>query len=320
MPELSTFDLHFSAAENSFSVTAHHDGKQVAHKQFEFPISPVNVAVDLANIKPGSSAETRALIERIGGQLGEALFTGPILESFQEAKQDNQPLTVRLRFDESSSALTLLPWEFLRYNDTYLAASHNYRLYRTPLGISEKPNLHPMPKKVRMLVVISSPLDLEEHERLMMEQEKEVLLRALDSAIAHGKIEVDFEDEPSLENLQAQLDENEYHILHYTGHGAFHDNENFLVLEDERGYKKPEPTSSIVDLLREYPSLKLVFLSGCLTAKTSGQRAFGDLSRAILARTKVDSVVAMQYSISDAAGTKLAERFYHDLVEGKTVD
>ena len=116
------------------------------------------------------------------------------------------------------------------------------------------------------------------------------------------------------------MDEKEYHILHYTGHGAFQDGENFLVLEDERGYKKREPTDRIVELLCEYFSLKLVFLSGCLTAKTSGQRAFSDLSRAILARTKVDSVVAKQYSISDAAGIKLAERFYHDLVEGKTVD
>ena len=203
MPGQPNFDLHFSAAKNSFSVTAHHDGKKAAHNKFEFPISPVTVAVDLANINPGSAVETRALIERIGAQLGETLFAGPILKSFQNAKQDNQPLTVRLRFDKSASALTLLPWEFLRYGDTYLAAANDYRLYRMPLGISEEPNLHPMPEKVRMLVVISSPLDLEENQRLMVEQEKEVLLRALDRAIARGQIEVDFEDEPSLENLQA---------------------------------------------------------------------------------------------------------------------
>ena len=71
-----------------------------------------------------------------------------------------------------------LPWEFLHDGEDFLVTHTQTPISRLPLGMlrHEKP---PLQRILRMLVVISNPLDLPEYMVLNTEKEQEVILAAL---------------------------------------------------------------------------------------------------------------------------------------------
>ena len=99
----NTFDLHFKAKEEQFAVAVYRNGEKVTTHKISFPLSPVTVTVDLANIEPGKPRETRELIQKVGAQLSKAIFSGTVLKSFQTAQKNQKPLIIRLRFHSSAS-------------------------------------------------------------------------------------------------------------------------------------------------------------------------------------------------------------------------
>jgi len=175
--------------------------------------------------------------------------------------------------------------------------------------------------KIKILFVISSPLDLKDHERLQIEKEQTLIHQAVDRAESANRIEITFEDEASLRNIQTLLDEEKYHILHYTGHGLYSEKEDkgYLLLEDDSGKKRLVDNDTVAELLAGYSSLRLVFLSGCQTAKTSGRKSLSDLSTPLLLGG-IPSVVSMQYSVADSSATSFTEKFYTELSSGTPID
>ena len=69
---------------------------------------------------------------------------------------------------------------------------------------------------LKMLAVISSPLDLADNQRLQIEREQEILLQAVNTPAGRGRLQVDFEDEAKLDILESSLKAG-YQILHFTG-------------------------------------------------------------------------------------------------------
>ncbi|MBI5663467.1 MAG: tetratricopeptide repeat protein [Nitrospirae bacterium] len=216
--------------------------------------------------------------------------------------------------------LLRIPWEFLFDGASFLSAYEGVTLSRSIKGVPSN-GRGKIRGVIKMLAVISSPLDLNDRERLQVEKEQMLLLQAVDRAYAENRIEIDFLDESSLRNIQARLDEEEYHILHYTGHGSYSQREDrgYLLLEDDSGRSRHEDNEAVAELLSGYDSLRLVVLSGCQTAKTSGRQAMSDLTTALILRN-VPAVVSMQYSVTDDSAINLAMKFYTELVNGSPVD
>ena len=142
----------------------------------------------------------------------------------------------------------------------------------------------------------------------------------MDKSVSANRIEIDFEDEASLRDIQSRLDEVEYHIFHYTGHGAYSEQEDkaYLILEGDRGKARQVDNETVVTLLSGYSSLRLVVLSGSQTAKTSGRRTMSDLSTPLLV-SGIPAVVAMQYSVSDKSAMDLATKFYTEISNGTAI-
>jgi len=67
-------------------------------------------------------------------------------------------------------------------------------------------------------VAIAAP---EDQAELDVEREIAVIQEALDEAQRHGRVQLDFLDDATLDGLRDQLSREDYHVLHYTGHGAF---------------------------------------------------------------------------------------------------
>ncbi|MDI6792190.1 MAG: CHAT domain-containing protein, partial [bacterium] len=141
----------------------------------------------------------------------------------------------------------------------------------------------------------------------------------MDKGITEGRIEVDFEDEASVQVIEERLSSTDYHILHYTGHGAFSQGNGQLLLEDNQGNSVAKDAAVISQLLGQHPTLRLIFLSGCQTAMTDAREAFTDLATPLLAKG-IPAVVAMQASITDESALQLASGFYRSLAAGKPVD
>ncbi|MFC1718875.1 CHAT domain-containing protein [Candidatus Poribacteria bacterium] len=159
------------------------------------------------------------------------------------------------------------------------------------------------------------------HQVLNTEREQEVILAALDRLQSRGALEINFCEDAARDTIQDYLSEQEYDILHFTGHGDFNRDEGRgeLILEDEQGYKKFLTDEEFATLLSTHPSLRLVVLSACQSARTSNNDGYADLSRRLL-RQGMPAVLAMQYSVLDTTATDFTGRFYTGLANGKSLD
>jgi len=264
--------------------------------------------------------EAAEQVRVFGRSLYDAVFGGEIAGYFISLRRQKQDVRLRLVFSPDDGDLLRVPWEFMYDGDTFPAASERVTLSRALEGVSTG-ELPPIAGRLRMLAVVSSPIDLKDHERLNSEQEQMLIMEAVDRANAANQIEIEFLDEASLKNIGDKLDEEEFHILHYTGHGEYSDKDDkgYLILEDDSGNSRRVDNEMVADLLAGHKSLRLVVLSGCQTAKTSGRRALSGMATPLLTRD-IPAVVAMQYSVSDQSATALARKLYVEIGNGAAID
>ena len=98
-------------------------------------------------------------------------------------------------------------------------------------------------------------------------------------------MEVDFTDDATFETIQSYLNEKDYHIVHFTGHGSEIDEQSFLVIENENHSAHKVDNQTIADLFVGR-GIRLVVLNACESADLADN----------LVRKGVPAVVAMQYS------------------------
>jgi hypothetical protein len=210
--------------------------------------------------------DSAATPQAIGEQLYEAIFRGEIgtslRRSLDEAHRQEKGLRIRLRLADAPE-LTNLPWEYLydHSRDTFLALSSETPLVRY-LDLPEPPRDLQGEPKLRVLAVIASPAG---YPPLDVEREWANLKTALHDLEAHGLVAIDRLMPPSMEALQRQLLHQEYHILHFLGHGSFNAeaSDSVLLLRDEAGQPQVITGQDFSTLLRDKRSLRLTLLNAC---------------------------------------------------------
>src|SRR5262245_15258109 len=176
------------------------------------------------------------LLRAYGARLYEKLFASPDVRLvWQEYRERSRFLTLCLRIDDGAAGLEALPWETLHDSEDFIAGGATTEITRLPLRIETQGSLPALSFPLRLLLFASSPLDLKEYERLNVEAEQEILLRAVNDPSGQDKLMVDFEDEALREILEGSLDGGAYHILHYTGHGVSPGNGGGLLFENAAG-------------------------------------------------------------------------------------
>ena len=258
-------------------------------------------------------------LREFGKKLYDRLFTPEIQKLWTDYAQKSDFLTLCIRLAAKAKDLEALPWETLHDGAEFIAAGARTALSRLPLDVELQPDLEPVVPPLKMLAVLSSPLDLKENERLQIEREQEILLQAVNTPSGQGKLLLEFEDEAKLDFIESSL-EGGCQILHYSGHGIPPENGGGLLLEDAQGNKRPTAVSELLQMLKiAERDLRLAVISGCQTARTLNIAGFRDLARGLLDQN-VPVVIAMQFSISDDAGLILAENLYPRLIEGQSLD
>ena len=271
-----------------------------------------------------SSTSVRFELAETGARLFQALFSGQIRDLFERSLgriEDNPEVGLRivLRFDPDqpeSSRLAALPWELLYRKDqrqfiNFSRKSPVVRSLNVPRSLP--PRLEP---PVRILVATASPAG---HSPLDTERE----LRRIEDAlgpVANAKKSILLNVTP--EALRARLLEETFHVLHFIGHGTFDaaSGQGSLLFEDGAGGERRVTGPVMADLVRDFTSLRLVFLNACRTAELSDAvDPFAGLAAALV-MAGVPAVLGMQIPISDAAAIAFSGMFYQRLAAGDPID
>jgi hypothetical protein len=277
-------------------------------------------------LRGASPAATRTLPQRLGDDLFQAIFSGPVLSLYERSMGmlhgSQRGLRIKIHIDPEEPSLTQLaslPWEFIYRKDTrdFLNLSKFTPIVRY-LDVQRPFSPLPLERPLRILVVISDPPD---YVDLDLERERALIEKTW--ARQEG-IEVEFMERASITALQQRLVRQSYHVLHYMGHGAFdeYSGQGVLVMQDEAGQGQLVDGSSLGILLRDARSLRLAFLNACDTAtvtRDQGLDPFAGVASAMV-MAGIPAVVAMQFPISDEAAITFSGTFYPLLAQGNPVD
>jgi CHAT domain len=122
---------------------------------------------------------------------------------------------------------------------------------------------------LRVLVIAAGPTGLPPAD---IAQERAAITDALANLVANRIVELDFCDPPTRVELARRFT-TKYHVVHFVGHGGVGRTGSdpspraFVFLQDAN--KKPDPLDgeSLDLLLRNNPSVRLVVITGCSTAR-----------------------------------------------------
>jgi hypothetical protein len=265
-----------------------------------------------ANERPLQEAGRELFAALLGAEDVLALYRASAIL----AAERGQPLRVVLRTDDP--ALAGLPWEAM-----YDQASGRYLCRDRPL--TRHLNVaSPMPPlrvdlPLRILAVVSSPPELPE---LDVAAERRQLTRALARLTDERQAELTWAPSAIWADLQDQLLDGPWHVLHFIGHGKFDpaSGEGELALPRAGGETDWVAAGRLVDLLnRARPIPRLVVLNSCSGAEMSATAMFSSTAAALV-RAGATAVAAMQYAFSDLAATAFTRGFYRELAHGRGVD
>ncbi len=285
--------------------------------------------------RPASASPAAPTVKprEFGAKLYNALFRGDVQRLLDLTRGNVQAsasrgLRIRLSFENSRDDMVhvmSLPWELLAESASAdpISVSRRYPLVRA-LDVMLPAVPAPFSPPFKVLVLVSSPKGVPE---LDLEAEKANLtkewagLPGVKVTWMHGVYE----------DVRRYLDNEDPHVLHFMGHGDFRDGEGVLLFETRKldalgnyvqGDPRPVSGSEFGMLLKDEPSLRLVFLNACKTAMvgtTSAGGAFAGVATALV-RAGVTAVLAMQFPISDRAAIVFSNTFYSSLIDGQPVD
>jgi hypothetical protein len=113
----------------------------------------------------------------------------------------------------------------------------------------------------------------------------------------------------------------DFHILHFIGHGDFNDEKSVgeLYFEDDQGRSAPVAADRLATALRDHPSVRLVILNACEGARASRTDPFAGTAQTLI-RAGIPAVIAMQFEVTDDAAIRLASELYWSIAIGYPID
>jgi hypothetical protein len=232
-----------------------------------------------------------------------------------------------LRFNLTSvPELAALPWEYLHNadKDHFFAQFEDTPIVRYQGQLTEITPLKIEPP-LRILVMTAVP---EGYEVLDDRKELELIKEGIQPINSCGLVEIEMlpkaTAEALLEKLQsAQKAGKPFHIFHYIGHGVFNPQtkEGALLLENESGEAMPVGGDVIGAILHSFrDNLRLVVLNTCEGARASTSNSYSGFAQKVMQSAEIPAAIGMQFTISDEAAIKFAEKFYGAIAEGKPLE
>jgi hypothetical protein len=283
-----TIDLRSVAGGGFEAAVAAAPLQDTPRAAFDAPLSTAELAALLASFEhvpgdPQAPPTPPPPPQRVVGEaLYRALFDNPVGELFRQCRTaqthaEGTGLRLRLRFredDPQADFLAAVPWEWLCAPGTgdVLAIDPATPIVRDLITRPRAPQRLDASPPLRILVAEATPADC---GRLDTRQEIARMKEALGPLCAAGQVELFALHDATADGLRHTLKDRGIHVLHFLGHGGYDESSGtgaiFLARDD--GSADQVGGRRLAALLKEIPSLRLVVLNACKTARHGG--AFG---------------------------------------------
>ena len=178
-------------------------------------------------------------------------------------------------------------------------------------------------RPLRLLVVASSPKDLEEWGLDAIEPDEVQALHGLFDSLRDVEpvyLESGGEQPPTLNEIRKAVAEG-CDVVHFLCHGGRTDGGTVLYLEDESGNVDPVTAERLVDVVRAASTQPAcVFLAACESATRTRYDAMAPLGPALVDAGGVHAAVAMTERVGLHTAQAFAAQFYARLAEHGLVD
>lgn len=242
----------------------------------------------------------------ISKEIGEPLFNllngdrQLLVRALKEADSRGERLNILIRTDYD------LPFELL-YHAGFLTPSRAHLIRRVSNWGCTK-ELKPKNRPLRVLFMACSPEGLT--PALEYEKEEETIFKVTRKL----PLDMDVEDTGSLQGLGEQLIQNQYDVIHISGHADIEDGTPYFWMEDEEGNPVQVTPSELWGKLKLNPP-RLLFLSGCKTGQTHAAHSFAHF----LVKKHNSTVLGWGLPVTDPGATIAAEKIYFELSRGNTI-
>ena len=259
--------------------------------------------------------------EHLGELLFATLFPAPVADYYRRLRevaiQSNRALRLRLTLDPLAAQL---PWEYVCDPQTkqFLAFDPHLSIVRHPPTGRALPRIAAsLPLKI--LALVSQPRDF---ELLDAPRERANLEQALGDLLQQGSAHVTWLEPATPEALRDAIAVRDYHVLHFIGHGGFHQRteESGIILTHPDGYSAHLSSTDLAMLTFSRDPLRVVILNACATGASNAQDAFSSVAATLVQKGGVAAVVAMQTQITDNASIGFTRGFYQMLARGNSLD
>jgi hypothetical protein len=202
------------------------NGSTIVEADFKLPpLSAVERVKELMKkAHLADPSEENELLE-LGRTLYQHLLPGAVGTAFEAIWNEGEQ--VQLHLELNDPAAQAVAWEYLANSNGFLGNEADFTLSRhVELG-RKKPKEEKLALPLRLLVVVSSPLNLKPNEQLDADREVVLIKRGTKELVEAGDLEIEVEDIASLQQLRTTLESYKPHLVHFTGHG--------VVEEDAQG-------------------------------------------------------------------------------------
>lgn len=314
-----TFRITLRApASGKIAILAEVNGQPVAPEQegalgadFAFSYKDfLQSSVPFPRQSPAAAAQELRETElaRLGQAVGHAVFPGPIGDALatllDDARSRNEP--VLLAFETTDPDLLSIPFEAARLPDGRIPALEpGVRILRRHTEAKARA-IEPRPGPLRILVAIGAPDEGKTKSSVLdIEAELQTILNSVDEARRNGgSAEAEILEVGNPDQIRDALLEGTFHVLHLSGHG----NAGTIEMETEDGAPVSVTPKDLADAFRAAAQTPpLVVLSSChggVSGTDTTSFAQGLLEQG------VPTVLAMQSTVSDWYGTRLAGALY----------
>lgn len=247
--------------------------------------------------------------------------TPAFAEALDEMANSRKHMTIQLLHEDNE--ILNLPWTLAVDQESQKQLGDFKRLVLTKglRGADTTLTFSKIAPPLKILIMISSPQDTDHRNRLSYEDEERAIFSAFEPLLQAGQVSIDFTDDGSLEALQRKLRQNNYHILHFSGHSTFKGGMGYLQLENSLTFRTELVSAQdFKEALSCNPDYcpPLVLLSSCQSAQGGSEMGLRGITDELL-KMHVPGVICMGMSIRDRYASHFAARFYEQIANKQNI-
>lgn len=237
----------------------------------------------------------------------------------ETARAAGRPLTYALRFPPAAIELAALPWETLWDQRQALMFSRGARQLDSVeryLDLDEA-IAPPLPGGRKLHILALSPRA--GVPQALRDQERAARAGTWTALRGRGLLDWDELEPVTPADLSRRMRNGPRpDIIHYCGHGRYHDGRGFLVLDSPTGGHEQVSAERLAAVLGE---TRLIVIHACQSSTLKAEDSSGALLTGVAPALSAvaESVVAMQLSIRTSAALHFAEVFYEQVAQGRSL-